>query len=92
MCSLFQKRPPDNALYVKTCSKNPKKTKWWYHGKDIYVLIIGGTEDYSEPHPTPPAPSVFTWEVAAEAVNLSLACPGTSHHEFARFVKTYGAG
>ncbi|XP_060077140.1 probable ubiquitin-conjugating enzyme E2 W-A [Ylistrum balloti] len=28
-----QKRPPDNAFYVKTCSKNPKKTRWWYHGK-----------------------------------------------------------
>ena len=28
----LQKRPPDNAFYVKTCSKNPKKTKWWYHG------------------------------------------------------------
>ncbi|KAG0424476.1 hypothetical protein HPB47_028316, partial [Ixodes persulcatus] len=27
-----KKRPPDNSLYVKTCSKNPKKTKWWYHG------------------------------------------------------------
>lgn len=30
---LLQKRPPDNSFYVKTCSKNPKKTKWWYHGK-----------------------------------------------------------
>ena len=28
-----KKRPPDNTLYVKTCNKNPKKTKWWYHGK-----------------------------------------------------------
>ncbi|KAI8036969.1 hypothetical protein M5D96_010285 [Drosophila gunungcola] len=27
-----KKRPPDNTLYVKTCNKNPKKTKWWYHG------------------------------------------------------------
>ncbi|CAM9514411.1 unnamed protein product [Lampetra planeri] len=26
-----KKRPPDNALYVRTCDKNPKKTKWWYH-------------------------------------------------------------
>ncbi|CAH1772690.1 unnamed protein product, partial [Owenia fusiformis] len=26
-----KKRPPDNMFYVKTCSKNPKKTKWWYH-------------------------------------------------------------
>ncbi|KAK3090998.1 hypothetical protein FSP39_016347 [Pinctada imbricata] len=28
-----KKRPPDNSFYVKTCSKNPKKTRWWYHGK-----------------------------------------------------------
>ena len=27
-----KKRPADNTLYVKTCNKNPKKTKWWYHG------------------------------------------------------------
>nr|CAD7201779.1 unnamed protein product [Timema douglasi] len=27
-----KKRPPDNSFYVKTCNKNPKKTKWWYHG------------------------------------------------------------
>lgn len=27
-----KKRPPDNTLYVRTCNKNPKKTKWWYHG------------------------------------------------------------
>ncbi|XP_002735368.1 ubiquitin-conjugating enzyme E2 W, partial [Saccoglossus kowalevskii] len=26
-----KKRPPDNTFYVRTCSKNPKKTKWWYH-------------------------------------------------------------
>ncbi|RZC34696.1 ubiquitin-conjugating enzyme E2 W, partial [Asbolus verrucosus] len=26
-----KERPPDNAFYVKTCNKNPKKTKWWYH-------------------------------------------------------------
>ncbi|KAK2139774.1 hypothetical protein LSH36_1623g00007 [Paralvinella palmiformis] len=31
-----KKRPPDNAIYVKTCSKNPKKTRWWYHGKQCY--------------------------------------------------------
>ena len=34
----LQKRPPDNALYVKTCSKNPKKTKWWYHGNFYFSL------------------------------------------------------
>uniref|UniRef100_A0A182LSR8 N-terminal E2 ubiquitin-conjugating enzyme n=1 Tax=Anopheles culicifacies TaxID=139723 RepID=A0A182LSR8_9DIPT len=28
-----KRRPPDNGIYVKTCNKNPKKTKWWYHGK-----------------------------------------------------------
>ena len=27
-----KKRPPDNMVYVRTCSKNPKKTKFWYHG------------------------------------------------------------
>ncbi|KAF3822545.1 hypothetical protein GH733_007919, partial [Mirounga leonina] len=27
----FQRRPPDNSFYVRTCNKNPKKTKWWYH-------------------------------------------------------------
>ncbi|EDS43865.1 ubiquitin conjugating enzyme E2 [Culex quinquefasciatus] len=26
-----KRRPPDNGIYVKTCNKNPKKTKWWYH-------------------------------------------------------------
>lgn len=30
-----KKRPPDNNLYVKTCSKNPKKTKWWYHDESV---------------------------------------------------------
>ncbi|XP_003741011.1 ubiquitin-conjugating enzyme E2 W [Galendromus occidentalis] len=30
-----KKRPPDNTLYVKTCSKNPKKTKWWYHDDSV---------------------------------------------------------
>ena len=29
----FQKRPPDNSVYVRTCSKNPKDTNWWYHGE-----------------------------------------------------------
>ena len=31
----FQKRPPDNSFYVKTCHKNPKKTKWWYHDDSV---------------------------------------------------------
>lgn len=30
---VLQRRPPDNSFYVRTCNKNPKKTKWWYHGK-----------------------------------------------------------
>ncbi|XP_046543468.1 ubiquitin-conjugating enzyme E2 W-like [Haliotis rubra] len=30
-----KKRPPDNAIYVKTCSKNPKKTRWWYHDDSV---------------------------------------------------------
>lgn len=33
-----KKRPPDNTLYVKTCNKNPKKTKWWYHGEFLKLL------------------------------------------------------
>ena len=28
-------RPPDNFLYVKTCSKNPKKSSWWYHDDKV---------------------------------------------------------
>ncbi len=31
----LQKRPPDNAFYVKTCHKNPKKTRWWYHDDNV---------------------------------------------------------
>ena len=33
--SLHQKRPPDNSFYVKTCHKNPKKTRWWYHDDNV---------------------------------------------------------
>uniref|UniRef100_A0A8V0XKD9 N-terminal E2 ubiquitin-conjugating enzyme n=1 Tax=Gallus gallus TaxID=9031 RepID=A0A8V0XKD9_CHICK len=32
-----KRRPPDNSFYVRTCNKNPKKTKWWYHE---YVVMI----------------------------------------------------
>ncbi|CAI4226155.1 unnamed protein product [Auanema sp. JU1783] len=28
-----KKRPPDNALYIRTCNKNPSKTRWWFHGQ-----------------------------------------------------------
>lgn len=37
---LFQKLPPDNNWYVKTCHKNPKKTKWWYHGKGFLNTLF----------------------------------------------------
>ncbi|XP_046848781.1 probable ubiquitin-conjugating enzyme E2 W-A [Xenia sp. Carnegie-2017] len=30
-----KKLPPDNECYVKTCSKNPKKTKWWFHDDNV---------------------------------------------------------
>lgn len=30
-----KKRPPDNSFYIKTCHKNPKKTRWWYHDENI---------------------------------------------------------
>ncbi|XP_018861103.1 ubiquitin-conjugating enzyme E2 W isoform X1 [Parus major] len=31
-----KRRPPDNSFYVRTCNKNPKKTKWWYHAFVIF--------------------------------------------------------
>lgn len=37
---VLQKRPPDNAFYVKTCSKNPKKTRWWYHGEFVRLFCL----------------------------------------------------
>lgn len=30
-----KRRPPDNAFYIRTCSKSPKKTKWWYHDDSV---------------------------------------------------------
>ncbi|CAG5120127.1 unnamed protein product [Candidula unifasciata] len=30
-----KKLPPDNAIYVRTCSKDPKKTRWWYHDNSV---------------------------------------------------------
>lgn len=30
-----KKLPPDNNWYVKTCNKNPKKTRWWYHDDTV---------------------------------------------------------
>ncbi|XP_038665551.1 probable ubiquitin-conjugating enzyme E2 W-B isoform X2 [Scyliorhinus canicula] len=32
-----KRRPPDNSFYVRTCNKNPKKTKWWYHAGVTHV-------------------------------------------------------
>ncbi|XP_054564244.1 ubiquitin-conjugating enzyme E2 W isoform X2 [Eptesicus fuscus] len=34
-----KRRPPDNSFYVRTCNKNPKKTKWWYHGPNTMLLL-----------------------------------------------------
>ncbi|XP_023326404.1 ubiquitin-conjugating enzyme E2 W [Eurytemora carolleeae] len=28
-------RPSDDSFYVRTCSKNPKKTRWWYHDDSV---------------------------------------------------------
>uniref|UniRef100_A0A3Q2Y5F0 UBC core domain-containing protein n=1 Tax=Hippocampus comes TaxID=109280 RepID=A0A3Q2Y5F0_HIPCM len=41
-----KRRPPDNSFYVRTCNKNPKKTKWWYHGERTCELIgrFAGTD------------------------------------------------
>lgn len=30
-----KKLPPDNSIYIRTCSKNPKKTHWWYHDDTV---------------------------------------------------------
>lgn len=30
-----KKRPPDNAVYVRTCSKNPNNTRWWFHDDTV---------------------------------------------------------
>jgi len=29
---LLQVRPPDDTIYVRFASKNPKKTRWVFHG------------------------------------------------------------
>ncbi|OXB78736.1 UNVERIFIED_CONTAM: hypothetical protein H355_010669 [Colinus virginianus] len=34
-----QRRPPDNSFYVRTCNKNPKKTKWWYH-ENFWIIYL----------------------------------------------------
>ncbi|XP_068253163.1 ubiquitin-conjugating enzyme E2 W isoform X1 [Nyctibius grandis] len=43
-----KRRPPDNSFYVRTCNKNPKKTKWWYHGP---LQILEGCYEVS-PEPS----------------------------------------
>uniref|UniRef100_A0A3P9MFF9 N-terminal E2 ubiquitin-conjugating enzyme n=1 Tax=Oryzias latipes TaxID=8090 RepID=A0A3P9MFF9_ORYLA len=35
-----KRRPPDNSFYVRTCNKNPKKTKWWYHGEYFVTTFL----------------------------------------------------
>ncbi len=36
LASAKEKKPPvDNSFYIKTCSKNPKKTRWWYHDDNV---------------------------------------------------------
>ena len=30
-----KKHPPDNNSYVRTASKNPKKTRWWFHDDSV---------------------------------------------------------
>ncbi|GFN79088.1 ubiquitin-conjugating enzyme e2 w [Plakobranchus ocellatus] len=30
-----KKRPVDDIIYVATCSKDPTKTKWWYHDNSV---------------------------------------------------------
>uniref|UniRef100_A0A915HG32 UBC core domain-containing protein n=1 Tax=Romanomermis culicivorax TaxID=13658 RepID=A0A915HG32_ROMCU len=43
-----EKRPPDNALYIRTCNKNPKKTRWWFHGNDVLKKKDATAPDYSD--------------------------------------------
>ncbi|GFN79084.1 ubiquitin-conjugating enzyme e2 w [Plakobranchus ocellatus] len=36
LSSCKEKKPPvDNTIYVATCSKDPTKTKWWYHDDSV---------------------------------------------------------
>eukprot|EP00069_Balaena_mysticetus_P017680 bmy_02180T0 len=44
-----KRRPPDNSFYVRTCNKNPKKTKWWYHVfwfERLYICLLGKKREY----------------------------------------------
>lgn len=35
-----KERPPDDLIYTKTCSKNPKKTRWQYHDDTVWWYHI----------------------------------------------------
>jgi len=30
-----KKLPPDNMMYIRTASKNPKNTRWWFHDDKV---------------------------------------------------------
>lgn len=30
-----KKRPPDDHLYIRTCSSNPRHTRWWFHDDTV---------------------------------------------------------
>lgn len=30
-----KKRPPDDSMYVRTCSGNPRNTRWWFHDDNV---------------------------------------------------------
>ncbi|EFP00933.1 CRE-UBC-16 protein [Caenorhabditis remanei] len=34
-----KKHPIDDAIYVRTCNKNPSKTRWWFHGKRRNIQV-----------------------------------------------------
>lgn len=40
-----KRRPPDNSFYVRTCNKNPKKTKWWYHDDTCWCQFQAPLEE-----------------------------------------------
>lgn len=35
-----KKRPPDNAVYVRTCSKSPNNTRWWFHDDTVWQVFV----------------------------------------------------
>ncbi|CAB3408635.1 unnamed protein product [Caenorhabditis bovis] len=37
-----KKHPIDDAIYVRTCSKNPSKTRWWFHDAlSLRIAVVG---------------------------------------------------